>query len=396
MLNRRALTIRIRTGDDTGTLLVEWAEGKREFRPYAVQERLITEEAATIRRALQSIVDAARDSRTSEYGVLTRRLAQCGYALKEALFSGYSEADREQSQRVQNWLSKQPLTAFDTVDFRVYPRKPVPWGLIYDKQVERDSGGPAPDPKEFSEFWCEKYSTVVHYNTVHPDESSVWPEASFQILAGAHKAIWAPAWPEIPEEERDYLTQLLSLPDQPKFSFQELYEAWNLQRNDRPYGLLNLYCHGSASALNIGNETISAARFRQRFSRKSSASLPPTLVFLAACQTAIGDLEGDFLDATSGPGFCGFIGAEAMIPDLFTLRFLTRFLASFYGGFGSVSEVMHNLRREHWPLSLVFSLCCRNDLRLEPQVYRNRDFQQINLSTHPVAAPKKKESRRDD
>jgi hypothetical protein len=138
------------------------------------------------------------------------------------------------------------------------------------------------------------------------------------------------------------------------------------KKADLPPGLLSFFCHASGTDLLIGAETLSATDFERKFARNEIKTCPPTLVFLAGCRTAIGSLAAGFLEATSGPGFCGFIGTEVLVPDIFTLRFLAQFLDHLFASGRSVSEVMQDLRREHWPLSLVFSICCTGELRLTP------------------------------
>jgi hypothetical protein len=111
-------------------------------------------------------------------------------------------------------------------------------------------------------------------------------------------------------------------------------------------------------------------------------------VFLAGCRTAANDdLLPDFVRATTLSGFAGFIGTEVMVPDLFTLRFVIRFLDEFHRSGQTVADTMLVLRRKHWPLSLVFSLCCVRHLRVVPNAASAAPpLPEVNLSDQKVTA----------
>jgi hypothetical protein len=98
-------------------------------------------------------------------------------------------------------------------------------------------------------------------------------------------------------------------------------------------------------------------------------------------------LNDGFLAVTCGPGFCGFIGAEAKIPDIFTLRFVTQFIDWFYASGETIEHVMRTLRKAHLPLSLAFSLSCARDLRLSVAKPRPLPAElPPNFSYEPVAS----------
>jgi hypothetical protein len=87
-------------------------------------------------------------------------------------------------------------------------------------------------------------------------------------------------------------------------------------------------------------------------------------VFLNGCHTAIGSSnEGGFLEATAHPGFCGFVGTEAEVPDIFALRLANAFLAELIYTGSTAMDAMKKVRRDYWPLSLAYSLSCHPDFR---------------------------------
>ena len=73
------------------------------------------------------------------------------------------------------------------------------------------------------------------------------------------------------------------------------------------------------------------------------------------------------MEATARTGYCGFIGTEAKIPDVFALRFANAFLTRLiYSGKKAIT-VMNELRGDFWPLSLAYNLSCQPDFRFVPK-----------------------------
>ena len=189
------------------------------------------------------------------------------------------------------------------------------------------------DPTEFKKhFWCEKYSAMVHYNNYPPPE---WEEkpcayADFGVLFGADNDLWSAtinAANSITPEEKERLLLLLNHPAQPLFNIEALAKQWRTRQKATPHSLLTLYCHSAGDQLSIDGKTITSYDFEQKF--VSSDELPPTLVLLAGCNTAVGELNRGFFKATAAEGYCGFIGTEVKVPDIFTLRFVARFFDRF-------------------------------------------------------------------
>jgi hypothetical protein len=354
------ITADIFNDSDNGALRIKWFRGSHTHHPYCVRREAVEQAGRRARAALQELVEAGRQRKHKRYPELIRDVARQGYEFYNILFSGISETDRQRAKRAKEWVAGRPPT--DTITFSVPSRVHIPWGLIYDQAVSEN-----PDEIDPERFWCLKHATVAHYFDCPPEwVDNPWPAQNFGVLFGAHEELWKTAHCRLDAPERQRLLRILVHPDQPKFRLQEIYGLWEQNRENLPPGLLSFYCHGSGSELLIGAETLSAIDFEQKFVRDEIRMRPPTLVFLAGCRTAIGSLNAGFLEATSGPGFCGFIGTEVLVPDIFTLRFLSHFIDRLFSTGQSVSEFMRDLRREHWPLSLVFSVCCTGELRLAP------------------------------
>jgi len=373
------------THGEEETLRLEWSRGPFPQPSYCVKREPLMEAAKDAREALQELMEAGRQNRTSEYPSLLFNVAAKGYELYQRLFFGKDPKDKPFAERARRWIEGRDDG--DTITFLVPSKLHIPWGLIYD-QPPLAADGSDVHPEN---FWCLKFAATAQYSSIPPNGTDeAWPVDDFAMLFAAHEPLWQLAYSQLNGSEKQWIDIMLADPPQPSFRLNDIYNLWSAHKA-KPHGLLSLYCHGSGRELLIGNDRISASDFDLRFARAEIDNQPPTLVFLAACQTAIGDLEGGFLDATSGEGFCGFVGTEVKVLDLFALRFLIRFLDRFFRTGETVREAILKLRSEHWPLSLAFSICCSGDLRLAPNDERKIGGAQLpslsptNLSYEPVS-----------
>lgn len=373
------ITVKFFNNHDEGLFKVTWSMGSKEVFYHTSISKIETG-SKKIRIALQELVDAGRDGEQQKYDDLVRKLAQEGNRLFEALLSGDQATDKTEAARARSWIKKfRP--GHDVITFRLPSKTHFPWGLIYDEPVDDKT-----DPQKFKEhFWCVKFSATVHYfvNRFEWFESA-WPKQAFGLLFGADQELWTETWGKLEPAEKDRLNALLGQPPEPSFKLEDIGRQWR-GRGEAVKALLALYCHASGNELSIGGKALTADDFEELFERQTLLDPgPPALVFLAGCKTSVGDLHQGFFRATAKPGFCGFIGTEVKVPDIFTLRFVTRFLDRFFATGEPVGRVMHALRLQHWPLSLVFSVCCPVELRLEP-AQGAMAADDLNLSTKRVS-----------
>jgi hypothetical protein len=378
------LTARVHRDTDTSTLQFNWMLGHYPRGQYSVDEGLLDETAKDARAALQELVDGWRAGNPAKYSELLHNVAAQGFELYNKLFLGSRSRDRDSAEKVKEYIAVKLNPLNDTITFEVPSAVHLPWGLLYDDPTVAGNG--AVDPNR---FWCMRYDVSTHYELLEAyGVETAWRANEYPLLFGAHETAWNAAHSMLRTEQQNHLSHLLRPPEQPKFSRADLVTRWRRDCDRAPYGLLCFYGHASDKMLCIGNDTISHNAFTSDFARMESSDQPPTLVFLAGCQTAIGELDPGFLGATSKPGFCGMIGTEVKVPDVFTLGFLSRFLQRFYEGGSTVGETMRALRSENWPLSLVFSMCCARDLRLaaQPSPAPPAPVPQQNLSEHTISS----------
>jgi hypothetical protein len=124
---------------------------------------------------------------------------------------------------------------------------------------------------------------------------------------------------------------------------------------------------------------------------KRSVNKEVCLVFLNGCHTAVGSAEEGFLEVTGNTGFCGFLGVETVVPDIFAWRFGMAFFYYFFTKGWTVAQVMQQLRGEHWPLSLLYSAYCHPELRVKPSVKdKMPEIQFSNFSEKMIGTSKDK------
>jgi hypothetical protein len=354
-------TVELEWDRDSAKWKVAWCDRHYIKGFYFVSDQRLREYSEDVQTALQNLISAVRDQRKAEYPKFLRDVAAKGHDLYRAFFIGSATVYESEALRLKTWVMEKLVAQQDTITFCVRDRIHIPWGLFYDRDPGQqiDPGG----------FWCMKYNVGAHYfNCAADGVEREWHPDEFPLLFAAHEALWTEQFgaTEVADKEwRNRLERLLRPIEQPRFLLDELVRLWGTGKNNAPYGLLTFYCHSNKKLLCIGEDMISASKFSDIFSRARGGNTPPTLVFLAGCETAVGDLDAGFLEETSGTGFCGFIGTEVKVPKRLTLEFLSDFLAEVYGSGGSVFKVMRDLRDKHWPHSLVFSMCCARDLRLK-------------------------------
>jgi hypothetical protein len=331
-----------------------WALPNWPNRHYHVDKTILQDCGQDARKALQEVVDDAQAKKP--LGPSLKKLAIAGASLREAIFlaSGKEAVDAE---FVINQL---PATAkvwqlLITLDERVY----VPWGLAYDGDPTLlPENPPKITPDLYGDFWCLKYNVCTLHSVLDPT-GLLKPRSNneVQMLRIINKPCWDAAEKALPPAEKTFFDAVWTRSRLPINTSEEFFKTWRQSRKD--VDLLYLYCHANGTKLALsGTDEISTTKFRMNVRHDAQHTHPVCLVFLNGCQTAIGAEKGGFMEATGDTGFCGFIGTEAKIPDLFALRFATDFFWHLLYDEMTVGEIMEKLKGNHCPLSLVYSTCC--------------------------------------
>ncbi len=381
--------------DDLGEearLKIVWNHEGKDFDPYRIPTGILKDRADDVRLALQCLIEKGmkNSNPVGRYGVEMKRLAEAGNVLYQALFDSIDdEEDVFNAFVAKKWLTEREAAPGKRIQisFIVGSSIHVPWGLIYDGPVEGLSGDPEHDAIEhYQEFWCIKFLLTSVYNQLLPKVTGVSDASGLtDILSVLNRKTFQDASPRLVPPQDDILTWIENSFGQAVESSEEFFRAWQ-SRGER-CRLLYFYCHAGSQHLELGlDDWIRLSDFRQKTRILGSSQRATCLVFLNGCNTAEGHVEHGFMNATGEFLFCGFVGTETKIPDVFALRFGLAFLYYFLHDGLPIFETMDVLRRKHWPIALTYSAYCQPLLSFGAamkslDVELTENFSQMHLGT---------------
>ncbi|HEX8317680.1 hypothetical protein [Longimicrobium sp.] len=352
---------------------------------------------------VQNALDASKNGLTPfsderELGKLLGKLVDAGQSLYTAFFtpepldiSTNQDPGGGNARAAEEWFR----TEVDRerggqvrVHFRVPTALTVPFGLMYS--VGRLSKIPVSGAFTFDElqdFWCIKflaYTTYAHSKPFFNDLTL--SRAKTKLFAVFH------------DQERtnaEYETGLQWIASLPFYTSPDEFST-ALKITNGCTRILYFYCHASGNTLSLKANTtdynLSADRFRAQVFAESRGRKAKVYTILNGCSTATshdsnaGGLEDEasWLHVTAQEPLRGFIGTETGVPNLFAWRFGLALLRQLLRGV-PLDEAMLELRRAHWPLSLLYSLYCYPELRLQSSTTDIfPDFPEGNFSKLPV------------
>ena len=246
----------------------------------------------------------------------------------------------------------------------------LPWGLMYDaappSQAPDNTRDHACDAARYEGFWCLKYGVSATYHRINPAVRASWDASALGFMAvvnsDTYEAAQATVRKSDPEGARA-IDAIMSYAGTPITTTGELVSRWRGWQEGNV--LLYFYCHSSGDTLALSrHETIDVLEWDQHLGPAEEGDGPVGLVVLNGCFTAAGGDYGGFLEATAGDNFCGLIGTEARVPALFALRFGAELVRRMLSTGNSVEGVLTDMRRTHWPLSILYSVNCPGDIEL--------------------------------
>jgi hypothetical protein len=313
-------------------------------------------------------------------GIL-RDLAFEGRGLYRALFRSIDEYNTI-PLAVQKWLSDigEPCRIDVTVDGFIH----VPWGLIFE-------GDPSQLPANaegvyvtgYDGFWCLKYLLACMYHRITPRAG----RRTFRLFPVFHEKEFSVASKQIPPDELTALNNLFGAYGKALHDRRDLLDAWRSAGDSNR--ILFFYCHANGRMLALNeSDLISTYDFQGDLDYANDAPNAIALTFLNGCSTAVVEERKGFLEATSQRGFCGFIGTETKVPNVYALRFGAALVQCFLESGWSLVDVMDAMRRLHWPLSLVYGLYGYSELRAarDPEAAQWPPSAIPNFSLGPMGA----------
>jgi hypothetical protein len=350
----------------TSQFKLTWQQGAELMAgPYKVNQRILLDIVdKQVRSRLNGLTTLASTGKLAESGGALQELAKAGWELYKVLFNAEGKGGNANAEAVEAGL--RAASAGSTLCVFVQEHVYVPWGLVYDVEPAEHA---VIDYEVYREhFWCLRFRLATVYDSsVGQDELAPEFDASgFDLIAGidrtllAKVAACASCGPELAafeELRRQHGNHVHAS------SAADWLHLW--KTHEARLGLLYFYGHSDQTTLSFGaGKKVNFIDFGYKYRK---VTYPPLcLVFLNGCHTAEGDETGGFLEVTGSDGFCGFVGTEAPVPDIFAFRFAVAMTALLYQG-GTLVEIMEHLRKAHWPLSLLYGLYAYPFLRLTPR-----------------------------
>lgn len=377
---------------DNNVPQIVWSRGYEGYAPYAVDLGMLRYYSDRARERLRAFVNQCMGEGAGRSGAEMKQLAAAGRNLYDALFNKTGgEGDPDE---IRQWLADD-LKGEHLLLFSVDPRVYIPWGLVFDSDPRGLSDDPAAtDIADYGHLWCLKYKLATVYNPVPPPPRGLNNPKDldlFKLISVLNRGVYSQAEALLGEAEKQvlyWLNESVKLFKEPIASSDALRDAW--EQAGEEVDMLFFYCHANEKSLALSKEdSLSMYDMNLYLKRKKSLQNPYVcMVFLNGCSTAVGSDQGGFLETTGRPGFGGFVGTETEVPDVFALRFGIAFLYYFLNRGWPVYQVMDQLRREHWPLSLIYSTYCHPVLRVKPGEPLDLSFENFSttrLSTSDTA-----------
>lgn len=349
------------TLQDTDELKVAWRTGGREFPAYAVDRLMIEEYSKAARDALLVMArEAVKSADSSATTQSLRVVMRSGKKLYESLFINRQGALQN---RIRTWLETRTAACAQSgtaVYLHIYcdRRLYVPWGLVFqdsDDVVDSNSGS----IEDSHGLWALKYRLSATMVPLEPEPSWLPRPSGTPILTVRNATVYSnvlKALRQIAPAETAFVEAFLQ--SQPNIAANSSGEFFAVMAKERArVGILHFFCHADGSRLELDvQDCISVSDFKRATVASDPSEYPTRFVFLNGCATAGGSPVGAFMEATSRLGLCGLIGTETKVPAVFALRFGSALLHDLATSGDRVVDIIYRLRRQHWPLGLIYCL----------------------------------------
>jgi hypothetical protein len=350
-------------------LKVVWCEGGDIplcFEAYFVYRSQIDQCAQECRKLLNALVESYLQGAYDRYAEILRNLARQGSNLFYLLFDGAAENREYAASVIKPWLASleegSRMTIFSDASLN------VPWNVLFDGD-ERNVPATSVDLADYSAFWAFKYKLAVLYGGMAPKFLRIPRDRStFKALSILNREIFDHARGLLTPNEVDTLESYLLYPEGSAQTTEECKSKWALL--EKADCLLYFFTHASGVEIKLSSQdTLNVVDLKRKFldpRRRGSGKIPEALIVLNGCNTGVGKLDSSFMTATSEAGCCGFIGTEADLPTRFAIRFGMGLLHRILFAGESALEALDEMRRQHWPLGMLYTCYSHPDFRVSP------------------------------
>jgi hypothetical protein len=384
MMKSERINLKIRP-DSENVAKVTWGDSTgSDFLPYGLYIKTVQEIASATRAALNTLSQAYLQP-TPDFSNGLKLIAEKGNELREALFRATPPENTSHAAKIRDWFEKLAEARAPSITVTVHadPILQVPWGLLHD-------GIPSDNTTAdiYGGFWALRYDVATIYGGMEPQTLQAARQfEGVKLLSALNQEVFETTKTLLDSTDQNFIDNLLQLPVGKAFSTKGCSRRWQeVGDNDC---LIYFFGHASGTELRFSErDLLSAYKFRTTFRRESPLAATrrePMYVFtfLNGCATVAGQDSESFLVATADPGFCGFVGAEAPVPDRFALLFGHDFLCSIFFEGRTVLETMRALWRKHKPMALLYGCYAHPEFRVasptDPSI-RSPRFETGNLS----------------
>jgi hypothetical protein len=378
--------IRLRVEGNASQVKLAWDYGSAEDPwtcVYNVDRSELKQQSEFVRTELRKLA-AVTDVSSRLYVDVLRGLLSRGNALRRNLFrpSGAPEGITaglreciEEASRTWDDPAISVVLGDDTVH--------VPWGFVTVGTPrwprERNLEGNIAD---FDDLWTGRFRLILKYQV----NNSRLPKLRLTrhaCVCAVHEDLFVGARAEINKKHKsatDLLDTLVGT-SYVTSDWESLKKQW-IHVNDDCDSVIYVFGHSDGEKIILKDNSddsiysvLPASQFGDNF-WKPDGTNSASIVVLVGCRTtapiSTDPWPPNFLKATRGPGFYGFVGTEAQVPNDRACLFGAHLMGRLRAGQETLGEALDSLRREDslFPLSLVFTSFANREFRLPPDAYR--------------------------
>jgi hypothetical protein len=365
----RNLRLQLRKIDDD-CVSVRWFDDHDGDLGYQIALEQIAQAAASVREKLNKMIQQyIRDPKSSQTGTTMRNLLDAGHDLFAALFLATS--DPGQADR-----ARQIYTEFDaegplSLALKVDPVLSYPFALAVPFDDDLDAVVAAPASANTA-FWGLRHNLSISAFGAGISRGKAFDLTQYRAMAGVNRAVFNMASDSMTEiHERRILDVMRQhWGSGLTFTVRDFIAASKEAGGDSAAKLRIAYLYGHAAGDRLqlaADDEISAATLATRLGDNANrAERQQTFLFLNGCDTAGEGERFAFTDLLRYPNISGLIGTEVRVPDRFAFRFGLAFFQLVVCEGQTFREAINNLRREHLPISLIYTLYAPDALSLVP------------------------------
>jgi hypothetical protein len=339
---------------------------------YSIDGGMVRQASNAVRAQLRAIAFMSGEFKSEEFADILRKLAQRGHELFLQLMPASDPSNGEPSELQQRLTHVKRKANGDRPDFKITlgtEKLFIPWAFIFPGAKDQLPRVPNISLTDMKGFWLSQFNISIAYGG-----SASFPhqrKASSRRVLALHEEMFVNAKSSLAtspfgKECLNRLDALLQDGPTPSMDWDSFEDAW-MQVRDEYDTVLYVFGHSDGQRIQLNDVeddpkyallSSSLKRFRKR--SRGSASI----FMLNGCRTAAPiqvsadePISANFLTETRQPGYYGFIGTEAQVPNTFACHYGTEFLWRLCKEGKSVGEAFDELleRDDLFPQNILYT-----------------------------------------